>query len=234
MAFSESGNVVPTGVTDPGLISQAKADAYNDAVANVLAQTYTYDPGAQEYFDTQAQQAMDQVSQAVDAYVASAQVLIEVATINEMSQQAAAADDERLAIELQDYMAANDVTLEEPEIDQYNESLQEVERAAQVAGAYMSIAANPEMVEQANTQANNYLATFDESTGVFFDAADGKVTVNFDTYNMAVQLDVLAFYVTDVQVIDQGAQTTFFTSSPESGCWFIQDQVEREACMYGG
>lgn len=233
-SYAEKGGIAPVGVTDQGLLTLEQAEAYNKAAADVLAATYTYDPGAQQYFDDQADQAMSQVSQAVDTFVQAAQQIIMVAEVNERAQDAQAAGDERASIELQAFMESNDVTLEEPEIDLYNDSLQAIEAAAQVAGAYMAIANDQGMVDQANSQANDYLATFAESDSVFFDATQGTVTVSFDSYNMNVQLDVIDFYVTTQQVFTEGESHPFYTSSPESGCWFIVDPTEKEACMYGG
>lgn len=233
-SYAEQGGIAPTGITDDGLLTLEQADAYNNAVAAVMAATYSYDPGAQEYFDQQAEQAMNQVSQAIDTYVAAAQVLIMTATVNERAQDAQEANDERASIELQQFMAENDVTLEEPEIELYNESLQAIEEAAQIAGAYMAIANDQELVDQANSKANDYLATFEESNGIFFDASLGIVTVSFENYSMDVQLDVMNYYVTSQEIYTEAENHPFYRTSPESGCWFLVDQAEKEACMYGG
>lgn len=231
--WAEQGGIAPTGVVEGGFISMEQADAYNKAVADVLAATYSYDPGAQQYFEDQADQAMDQVSQAIDTYVQAAQQIILVAEVNERAQDAQEAGDERGAIALQEYMGANDVTLEEPEVELYNESLQAIETAAQIAGAYMAIANDQTLVDQANSKANDYLATFAESSGIFFDNDAGTVTVSFDSYNMDVQLDVVSFYVTTQQIFEEAETHHFYTTSPEGGCWFIVDQTEKEACLSG-
>ena len=233
-SYADRGYIAPTGVTNDGLISAAQAEAYNKAVADVLAATYSYDPGAQEYFDTAADQALDQVSQAVDTFVQAAQQVIMVAEVNERAQDAQEANDERASIELQTFMNENDVTLEEPEVELYNESLVAIEQAAQVAGAYLAIANDQDLVDQANSKANDYLATFAESDSLFFDAGQGLVTVTFDSYNMDVQLDVMDYYVTSQEVFTEAENHPFYTSSPESGCWFIVDPVEKEACFSGG
>lgn len=232
--WAEKGGIAPTGITQDGYITAAQAEAYNNAVAAVMAATYTYDPGAQEYFDDRAQEALDQVSQAIDTYVQAAQQVILVAEVNERAQDAQEANDERGAIELQTYMSENDVTLEEPEVELYNESLQAIEEAAQIAGAYLAIANDQTLIDQANSKANDYLATFSESDGLFFDATQGMVTVSFDSYAMDVQLDVMNYYVTSQEIFTEAENHHFFTSSPEGGCWFEVDPSAKEACINGG
>ena len=53
------------------------------------------------------------VSEMIDAYVEAAQQIIMVATVNEMAQDAQSAADEREAMALQEFMGANDVTLQD-------------------------------------------------------------------------------------------------------------------------
>jgi hypothetical protein len=60
-------------MAENGHISKEQQDAYNAAVAAVQAATYTYDPGADQYFQDQADQAMDEVSEMIDTYVEAAQ-----------------------------------------------------------------------------------------------------------------------------------------------------------------
>ena len=96
---------------------------------------------------------MDQVSEMVDAYVEAAQTIIMVATVNEMAQDAQTAADEREAMALQEFMGANDVTLQDEEIEAYNDALSNTEQAIQVAAAYMAVANDEGLLEQANDMA---------------------------------------------------------------------------------
>ena len=99
-SYASKGLIVPDGTVDQGLIDKAKQDAYNAAVVAVQNAEYTYDPNAQQYFEDEANNAMDVVSQTIDAYVEAAQVLIEVATVNELAQDAQEAEDDRQAMEI--------------------------------------------------------------------------------------------------------------------------------------
>lgn len=231
--YASTGGITQTGTVDPGLISKAKQDAYNAAVGEFKSAVYTYDPGAQQFFDEQAQIAMTDVHQSVDAFVQASYAIIEVSTVNEMAEDAQQAPDSREAMALQEYMDVNDVILDDQEVQDFNDSLQAVEVAAQAAGAYMAVANDATLIETANDSAAQFQATYAESSGAYFDAATGAVTVDFASYAMSVVLDVNSYFKSDVDVINQGAQTMFYQTSPAGPCWFIQDPAEQESCYQG-
>lgn len=233
MSYADVGGIAPTGTVDPGLISKAKQDAYNNAVLQFQNATYTWDPNADQYFQEQSQQAMNNLGDTVDAYVDAATALITVATVNEMAEEAQEAPDSREAIALQEYMDANDVLLDDQEVDTYNESLQAVEVAAQTAAAYMAVANDPSLIESANDSAYAMNVTYQESQASFFDASTGMLTVEWAGQNQVVMLDMNGYFKLDAEIITEGSTSMFYTTSPEGGCWFIEDQVEKEACMYG-
>ena len=227
-AYAPVGGIAPTGTVDQGKISYDQSKAYNDALVAVQNAVYTYDPGAQEYFDNQADIAMSEVNAAVDTYVQAAQAVIEVATVNEMAQDAQEAGDERGAMALQEYIEANDVVLSDAEVDFYNESLDNVESAAQTAAAYFAVAGDAEMVDQANQAAYDMRATYAEIDNSYFDAATGQMSLVFTDFAVTLTLD--SYFKMTTEVITEGSNTDFFRTSPEGGCWFAPDY---EACLNG-
>jgi len=229
-AYAWQGNIAPEGIVDQGLLDKAKQDAYNAAVMAVQNQTYTYDPNASQYFADEASSAMDVVSEAIDTYVEAAQVLIEVATVNEMAQDAANANDERQAMALQEYMGANDVTLEDAEVDAYNDAYKGVHEATAIAAAYMAVANDEQLLEQANEMAYDLRVTYQEAASVFFDHATQSVWVSFDGGETIQGLNLGNYYVSVEDVLIESTDEPFFTTSPEGGCWFAPDP---EACLYG-
>lgn len=228
MSYAPVGGIAPTGTVEQGKISYDQSKAYNDALVAVKNTTYTYDPGAQEYFDNQAQTAMNEVNAAVDSYVQAAQAVIEVSTVNEMAQDAQAAGDERGAMALQEYIAANDVVLSDAEVDFYNESLDNVESAAQTAAAYFAVANDETMVDQANESARNLNVSYAEATTTYFDPSLGQLTVDFVNGSVAFAMD--NYFKLTAEVITEGSNTDFFRTSPEGDCWFSPDP---EACLNG-
>ena len=227
-AYAPVGGIAPTGTVDQGKISYDQSKAYNDALVAVQNATYTYDPGAQEYLDNQAQTAMNEVNAAVDTYVQAAQAVSEVATFKEMAQDAQEAGDERGAMALQEYIEANDVVLSDAEVDFYNESLDNVESAAQTAAAYFAVAGDAEMVDQANQAAYDMRATYAEIDNSYFDAATGQMSLVFTDFAVTLTLD--SYFKMTTEIITEGSNTDFFRTSPEGGCWFAPDY---EACLNG-
>jgi len=229
-SYSTQGKIANTGTVDQGKISYDKSSAYNQAIAAVQNATYTYDPGAQEYFDDQADIAMNEVNIAVDTFVQASQAVIEVVVINEMAQDAQNAGDEREAMALQEYIEANDVMLADAEVDMYNDALDSVESAAQVAAAYMAVANDAELVAAADEMAYDVRVTYEEAASSFFDIATQGVWVSFDGGNTIQGLMLSGYFVTVESIIEEGQQTEFFRTSPEGGCWFAPDY---EACING-
>ena len=230
-SYAARGFISPDGTIDQGLLDKAKQDAYNAAVVAVQNAEYNYDPNSQQYFEDEANNAMDVVSQTIDAYVEAAQVLIEVATVNELAQDAQEAEDERQAMELQEYIAANDVTLQDQEVEEYNDALLAVQEATQVAAAYMAVANDETLLEQADDMAYDLRVTYQEAATSFFDVATQAMWVSFDGGTTIQGLALSDYFVTVESVLVEGETQDFFTSSPESGCWFAADP---EACYNDG
>ena len=226
-SYASQGWLTPDGTVDQGLLDKAKQDAYNAAVLAVQNASYSYDPNAQQYFEDQASTAMDVVSETIDAYVDAAQVLIEVATVNEMAQDAAEAQDDRQAMALQEYIGANDVTLEDQEVEQYNDALVAVHEATQVAAAYMAVANDESLLEQADDMAYDLRVTYQEAASIFFDAATQSVWISFDGGSTIQGISLANYYVSVEEVLIEGETQPFFYTSPEGGCWFAADP---EAC----
>jgi len=148
--------------------------------------------------------------------------------VNEMAQDAQNAPDARESMALQEYIETNDVVLEDAEVDFYNDSLKGVETAAQIAGAYMAVANDAEMVATANQTAYDMRATYAEVSNSYFDSTSGQLFIDFATFGVTFALD--NYFKSSVDVITQGSQTEFFRTSPEGQCWFSPDP---EGCLNG-
>lgn len=231
--YANLGGIANSGVTDPGLISKIKQDAYNDAVLQFKTASYTWDPNADDYFIEQSQQASQNLSQTIDAYVDAATAVVMVTTVGTMAEEAQQAPDSREAIALQEYVEQNDVLLSDEEVQGYNDALQAVEVAAQTAAAYMAVAGDATLIESANDAAYAMNVTYQESTQSYFDASTGTLTVEWAGQNQTVMLDMNGYFKLDADIITEGSTSMFYTTSPEGGCWFIEDQTEKEVCMYG-
>lgn len=232
-SYAATGGIAQTGVTDPGLISKGQQDAYNDALLKFQQASYSWNPNAEQYFQDQSQQAMTDVNAAVDAFVEASYAVVQVTTVNNMAQTAAAAADSRQTIALQEYAELNDVFLDDTEVAAYNDALQVVEVAAQTAAAYMVVAQDQTLLESANASAFAMNVTYQEASSSFFDAASGTLTIEWTDQQAIAVIELQDYYVLNTSVMQQGQDSMFFRTSPEGGCWFIEDTTEREICLNG-
>jgi len=234
-SYASIGGIAPTGTVNNGLISYDQADAYNMAVTAVQNATYTVDVGAQEYFDNAANQAMNNVSAAVDAYVSASAAVIEVVRVNEIASDAQAAGDGEALAAVQDYIATNDVTLEQSEVDLYNDTLTTVEENSQTAAAFMAVANSPDLIDSANQQADSINSTYADATEVFFDSAMGEVVVWFEGVQDTVAvLMVNTYFKTTAEILTEGESSTFYQTGPTyNPCAFFQDPSIVDSCLGG-
>ena len=229
-SYASDGKIAPA-MAASGHISSEQQNAYNSAVAAVKAATYTYDPNADEYFQDQVDQAMDVVSQMIDAYVDASQQVIMVAEVSERAQDAQSASDERQAMELQEFIAANQVTLTDADISSYNNALSDTESAIQTAAAFMAVANDESLLEQADSMAYDVRVTYEEAASIFFDLATQAVWVSFDGGSTIQSLQVGNYFVAAEDVLTEAETDDFWLESPEGGCWFA---TNREECLNGG
>ena len=233
-AYAQTGGIAPVGTITDGLISYGQADAYNAAVAAVQAATYPMDVGAQDYFNEASDQAMNQVSVAVDAYVDAAQAVIEVVRVNEIATDAQAAGDNEKAAAVQEYLNTNDVTLQDAEVDIYNDALTNVEETTQTAAAFMAVASSPELIDSANEQAAQLDTTYADATESFFDAATGDVTVKFNEVVATVAVSVGDYFKTTAEILTEGETSGFYQTGPTyNPCEFFQDPSIVDSCQGG-
>ena len=234
--YAGIGGIAPKGTVDPGFITTQQALAYNEAILTFKNANLTVNANADEYFQQQADQSMNNVNAAVDAYVQAATAVVTVATVQEMAIDAAESsseDNNEAAIAVQEYIEANDVLLEDAEVEGYNNALSAMEETAQTAAAFVAIANDATLLEEANTQAEDMQATYSEATDAFFDATSGVMTIAFANQDTTVTLQLGNYFKTTTDIINEGANSYFYRTSPEGGCYFIQDEIERETCIGG-
>jgi len=234
-AYAATGGIAPIGTVNDGIITADQANAYNASLVAVQNATYIVDVGAQDYFDNAANQAMNNVNEAVDAYVAAAQAVIEVVRVNEIAADAQAAGDGEALTAVQDYIANNDVTLEQNDVDIYNDALVTVEENSQTAAAFMAVANDPTLIESANQQADSMGSTYAEAVDSFFSVEMGEVIVSFEgVQDSVVVLMVNSYFVPTADILAEGESSNFYLTGPTyNPCAFFQDPTQVESCQGG-
>lgn len=229
--YASRGGIAPNGMALEAYITQAKQQAYNDALEAMKTADFS-DMGAQAYWDQQAADAMNDVNDAVDSYVEAASALITVTELAARAEEAQEANDQSGALAVQNYIVENEVAVELTDVERetYNQSLDNLHDSAQQAAAFYAIAGDSAMIDEANQQAANYTASYSDASDAYFDNSTGLVSVDFLTHNMVVQLSVTDFYKSDVDILTQGQQTDFYVTSPVGGCWFEPPET-RQQCL---
>lgn len=210
-------------------ITAEKQLAYNAAIQAMQAGSFT-NMGAQDFFDQQAADQMSLLDAAIDSYVDAATALIEVATLSDLAESLQDSPDDSGALEVQNYINDNQdaVVLTDEEVTAYNQSMDDVVEIAQQAASFFAVANDETLIAEANDAAAQYTASYSEAGDAFFDNMTGIVSVDFIDYNMTVMLDVNPYFMQDTEIMSVGAESVFYYTSPEGGCWFAAD---REACL---
>ena len=227
--------IAQAGITDPGMITKAQADAYNASVQNFKAQVYTWNPNSNEYFEQQSQQALNTLGERIDAFVDAAVAVVTITETNIRAQEAADAPDARESIALQEYMDETDVLLDESEREAFNSALQDVEDAAITAAAYTAIANDQSLLDEANDAAYQLNVTYAEATKSYFDGATGQMTIEWNSGEQSslVALNVSGYFKDSVVIIQDGADSLFYYTSPEGPCWWLPTPEEQQECLNG-
>lgn len=216
--YAQLGGITPDMATSAHL-TYDQATAYNESLTAVSAANTTMT--AQEYFDTKSQEAMDNLGLAVDNYVSAASQLVMAVQVNDM---ASAVETPEQAVEVQTYITNNELSITAEQVDTYNDSLDMVQDSAQTAASFMAIAADVQLVESAQAQADELGESFYFAEEAFY--SQGNFTVDLSAGG--ISLDVSGYIKTAEEVLALGGESSFYQTSPTADeCFFSADP---EAC----
>ena len=156
VGYAALGGVVVDDAFDDGLITQQELDDYLDAHALVIGHDYETATTAQQLFTQEYQGAMNDLDAAIDLLVdASAEIL----TATGIMTTAATADTSPEQTALQAMMGTDEYSIDQAEVDAYNQAVAQVENYAQQAGAFMAAANNADLTASIDSYAtvNNFV-----------------------------------------------------------------------------
>ena len=185
--YASVGGIAPDGTMSEAEISQAKLDAYNNAIASVQADVYY---NTQMLLEDEHDNSMADLSVAIDNLVDATTVFATVAAVGEM---AAEADTTQEQLDLQEVLAGTDMSLSQDDVDAYNNALAGVEQYAQEAAGFLAASKNTDItgstdnyLAQNNTNAYNATQVTYDATGdilfMEFAAASNFVGIEFTGY----------------------------------------------------
>ena len=156
VGYAALGGVIVDDAMNDGLITQTELDDYLAAHDLVMTHDYETATTAQQLFTQEYQGAMNDLDAAIDLLAdASAEIL----TATGIMETAATADTSPEQTALQNMMATDEYSIDQAEVDAYNQAVAQVENYAQQAGAFMAAANNTELTASIDSyaQVNNFV-----------------------------------------------------------------------------
>jgi hypothetical protein len=170
VGYATVGRVIIDDALDGAKITDAQYLAYKASLDKVLAHDYATATDAKQLFTQEHTAAMHQLTLAVDLLTSATSVL---STATAVSAIAAEADTKPEQVALQNMLATDEYTIQASEVATYNNSLEQVEKYAQQAGAFMAAANNTELTTSIDTYtAQNNLIAGNYTAITYTQAAD--------------------------------------------------------------
>lgn len=148
--YAGVGGITPDGFADAYKLTEQSVDSYNQALQAVKDATFY---NAKMMFEDKHDEAMDNLSLAVDSFVLATEAIVEVVTVNEMATEANTVEGQ---LAVQSYIQANDVEITQAEVSAYNTSLDDVESYAQQAAAFLQASNNDYITSATDNEAQAY------------------------------------------------------------------------------
>ena len=156
VGYAALGGVIVDDAMNDGVITQSELDDYIAAKDLVINHDYETATTAQQLFTQEYQGAMNDLDAAIDLLAdASAEIL----TATGIMETAATADTSPEQTALQGMLGTDEYSIDQAEVDAYNQAVAQVEQYAQQAGAFMAAANNADLTASIDSyaQVNNFV-----------------------------------------------------------------------------
>ena len=172
-----NGRTIGIGAADVALITPDQVAAYNNAVAAMADADYYH---AREFFEDQAAESYENMETAIDSFVEATVELVQTVEIAEIAletQESGTLEDKQ---DLSTFVEENQVSLviDQEDVDNFNNSLIEVEETASTAAMWTAASQNDELVTYSNEQAEEWGVSFTEVNNIYTD----EYVAYFDWY----------------------------------------------------
>ena len=154
--YATLGGVIVDDAFNDALITEDELADYLEAHDLVMNHDYATATNAQELFTQEYQGAMNSLGDAIDLLTDAS---TEVLTATGIMEAAAAADTAPEQTALQGLMGTDEYSINEAEVEAYNQAVAQVENYAQQAGAFMAAANNADLTASIDNyaQVNNFV-----------------------------------------------------------------------------
>ena len=170
---AHTGSVVEGGTVDAALIDQTMVSAYNTAINNVLNTSYLT---AKDVLEDHHNIAIDNMHTAIDSLVEATSVLQTVSVVADMAESATTTEEQ---VEVQAALTNTDMSIDQQDVDNFNEALTDVQTFAQQAGAYLAASENTGVTNQIDSFASQNNIAMASYTAVSYVQSVDKLMISF-------------------------------------------------------
>ena len=215
--YSHHGDALSSGaLSDTAHISSEQLQAYNDALYGM--NTYLPYGDIQEVLEGKAVAELELMDNAIETFT---EVVVDMIAVQQVAEIASEAQTPQEEAEVQEFVTANVevLTIDQEEVDTYNQAVDDIETHANNASAFLAVAGNEQAVEFLEQGIENANTTA-EQTNIFYDANAQWVAMGYNTTRnlTAVYLNGQNFgldlYATEADVLAAGSESEFFQTSP--------------------
>ena len=216
MGYAHTGTGLSSGqLSGTAYISEEQVTAYGNALNGMVA--YLPYGSAQDYLDEQAQDQLADMEAAIDDFTEVVVDMLSVVEVNEMSEAADNPDDQAA---VQEYVAANDMSISQEDADNYNQSLDDVELAANTAAAYIAVSSNPDAVAYLDQAAQDNNTRIEQNT-LSYSSSNQAVSITWASGSAASSIYLngtgdfgIDIYMSDAVILEAGAQSELYLTGP--------------------
>jgi hypothetical protein len=230
--YAHHGDALSSGtLSDTAHISSEQLQAYNDALYGM--NTYLPYGDIQAVLEGKAVAELELMDNAIETFT---EVVVDMIAVQQVAEIASEAKTPQEEAEVQEFVTANVevLTIDQEEVDTYNQAVDDIETHANNASAFLAVAGNEQAVEFLEQGIENANTTA-EQTNIFYDANAQWVAMGYNTTRnlTAVYLNGQNFgldlYATEADILAAGSESEFFQTSPVAlgyECFMNQTECE--------
>ena len=212
----QGGQISSGSLSGSAHISSEQLVAYNKALAGM--ESYQAYGSVQDLLEEQAANELQLMDKAVGVFT---EVVVEMIAVVEVAEIAEAAETPDDQAEVQEYVAQNQeaLTIDQEQVDTYNQSIDDIETHANAAGAFLGVAANSEAVAFLQTGAENNNSNAANS-GLSYSASSQQVSIAWEGSNNATAVYIngtnfgMDFYKSTEEIYAAGAESELYLTGP--------------------
>ena len=233
MTYASTGTGLSNGtLSGSAHISTEQLDAYNNALSSMSG--FLPYGSVQLELESLASQELELMDDAISAFTGVVIEMVQVVEVAEMAEDASSPVEEAAVQEFV-VLNAEALTIDQEEVDTYNQSLDDIETHANNASAYLAVAGNEDAVAFLDQTVEDANTTADQAN-IFYDANAQWLAMGTP---MQRNLTVLALsgentygfdlYATEADILVIGSESEFYLTGPTAvgyKCFMTQEDCE--------